>query len=100
MEVIKGSWIKFINLLQDRLCEVIEQTDGKGSFLEDSWQRPQGGGGKTRIISGGDVFEKGGVNTSIVFGEVTDIMRFQLKIEGDKWFAAGLSLVLHPGNPF
>lgn len=74
-------------------------------FIEDQWERPEGGGGKTRVITNGNVFEKGGVNTSIVFGEVTDAMRSQLKNSplgdrGVKWFACGLSLVIHPLNPF
>ncbi|MEO6546716.1 MAG: oxygen-dependent coproporphyrinogen oxidase, partial [Ferruginibacter sp.] len=69
-------------------------------FIEDKWERPEGGGGKTRVISNGGLIEKGGVNTSIVYGNVTDIMRSQLKIDGDSWFACGLSLVIHPSNPF
>lgn len=52
------------------------------------------------MIANGKVFEKGGVNTSVVFGEVTDILRRQLNINGDNWFACGLSLVIHPLNPF
>lgn len=96
----KENWIEYIHDLQKRICLALEQADGKASFEEDVWQRPEGGGGKTRIIANGDVFEKGGVNTSDVFGEVTDAMRAQLKINGDKWFAAGLSLVIHPVNPF
>jgi coproporphyrinogen III oxidase len=52
------------------------------------------------VIANGKLFEKGGVNTSVVFGEVTDTMRSQLKIHGHKWFACGLSLVIHPVNPF
>jgi coproporphyrinogen III oxidase len=78
----------------------LEAVDGAGKFREDAWQRPEGGGGKTRIISHGDVFEKGGVNTSVVHGDVSDAMRKQLGIDGDKWFACGLSLVLHPKNPY
>jgi coproporphyrinogen III oxidase len=69
-------------------------------FLLKTNGRPEGGGGKTRVIQNGNVFEKGGVNTSVVFGDVTWDMRSQLKINGDKWFACGLSLVLHPVNPF
>jgi coproporphyrinogen III oxidase len=61
---------------------------------------PEGGGGKTRVITNGNVFEKGGVNTSVVYGKVTEAMRTHLKMEGDKWFACGLSLVIHPLNPF
>ncbi|MDH7463639.1 oxygen-dependent coproporphyrinogen oxidase [Chitinophagaceae bacterium 26-R-25] len=97
---VKETWINFIHQLQDHICEALEAVDGKAVFVEDKWERPEGGGGKTRVIANGNVFEKGGVNTSVVFGEVTDIMRKQLRIEGEKWFACGLSLVIHPLNPF
>jgi coproporphyrinogen III oxidase len=97
---IKESWIEYIHDLQNRICAALEEADGKAKFLEDAWARPEGGGGKTRVIADGAVFEKGGVNTSVVFGDVTDAMRKGLGIEGDSWFAAGLSLVLHPLNPF
>lgn len=96
----KENWVNYIHNLQDRICLALEQEDGKATFEEDQWQRPEGGGGKTRVIANGNLFEKGGVNTSVVFGEVTDAMRNQLKIEGQSWFACGLSLVLHPINPF
>ena len=96
---IKQEWIQFIYQLQDDICAALEQTDGKAKFVEDVWERAEGGGGKTRIIANGNVFEKGGVNTSIVFGEVNETMKTQLKIDGAKWFACGLSLVLHPSNP-
>ena len=96
----KNQWIAFIHRLQDDICSALEISDGKATFIEDKWERPEGGGGKTRVISNGNVIEKGGVNTSVVFGDVTDMMRSQLKIDGDKWFAAGLSLVIHPLNPF
>ena len=97
---IKESWITYIHDLQNRICAALEKTDGKARFMEDAWERPEGGGGKTRVIANGNVFEKGGVNTSVVFGDVTDAMRTQLKINGAKWFACGLSLVIHPLNPF
>ena len=97
---VKQTWIAFIHDLQNRICAALEQCDGKAVFVEDEWQRAEGGGGKTRVIANGNVFEKGGVNTSIVFGDVTDAMRTQLKINGSKWFACGLSLVIHPINPF
>lgn len=97
---IKESWIAYIDDLQNKICAALEAADGKAVFQEDAWQRPEGGGGKTRVIANGNVFEKGGVNTSVVFGEVTDIMRRQLGLNGDKWFACGLSLVIHPVNPF
>ncbi len=97
---LKDQWISLIDQLQNNICATLEKADGKAVFHEDKWERPQGGGGKTRVIANGNVFEKGGVNTSVVFGEVTDVMRRQLNINGDKWFACGLSLVIHPLNPF
>ena len=97
---IKHQWVDYIHFLQDRICAALEQADGAATFVEDRWDRAGGGGGKTRVIANGSVFEKGGVNTSVVHGEVSDLMRTQLKIEGDKWFACGLSLVMHPVNPF
>jgi len=96
----KETWISFIHDLQDRICSALEKVDSKAIFVEDKWERAEGGGGKTRVIANGDVFEKGGVNTSVVYGEVNDAMRTQLKIDGAKWFACGLSLVIHPLNPF
>lgn len=97
---IKEEWVQFIMQMQDDICKALETCDGKASFQEDKWERPGGGYGRTRVIANGKVFEKGGVNTSVVFGEVTEAMRTQLKINGAKWFACGLSLVIHPENPF
>lgn len=97
---IKDQFTEYIHDLQDRICRALEQADGKATFTEDRWERPEGGGGRTRVIANGAVFEKGGVNTSVVYGDVTDAMRTQLKIDGAKWFACGLSLVIHPLNPF
>jgi coproporphyrinogen III oxidase len=97
---IREHWIAYIGQLQNTICLALEQADGEATFIEDKWERPEGGGGKTRVIANGKVFEKGGVNTSVVYGDVTDTMRSQLKINGVKWFACGLSLVIHPLNPF
>ena len=97
---VKKHWIDYIHDLQNRICADLESVDGKEKFIEDAWERPEGGGGITRVISNGNVFEKGGVNSSVVFGEVKEGMRRQLKLDGSKWFACGLSLVLHPVNPF
>lgn len=98
----RDEWISYIQSLQDEICRALEKEDGNAVFKEDQWERRggQGGGGRTRVIANGGVFEKGGVNTSVVWGRVTDTMRSQLKMEGNKWFACGLSLVLHPLNPF
>lgn len=97
---IKEEWIAYIEELQNLICIELETCDGKAKFTEDKWTREEGGGGKTRVIANGNVFEKGGVNTSVVFGNVSDAMKTQLKIDGTKWFACGLSLVLHPVNPY
>lgn len=97
---IKENWVNYIESLQNHICAALEACDGKAKFIEHQWQRSEGGGGNSRVISDGNVFEKGGVNTSVVFGNVSDAMKTQLKIDGAKWFACGLSLVLHPINPF
>ena len=101
---LKENWIEYIHDLQSRICTALEDMDGEAKFMEDRWERPEGGGGITRVIANGKVFEKGGVNTSVVFGEVTEAMKTALKlppVEGKgSWFACGLSLVIHPLNPF
>ena len=96
-------WIDYIYHLQDTICNALEKEDGKSNFKTDEWSRGEdgkGGGGITKVIEEGNVFEKGGVNTSVVYGKVSPEMRKQLKLDGDKWFACGLSLVIHPLNPF
>ncbi len=98
--LFKDRWVAFIHDLQDRICNGLEAADGIAVFREDRWEREEGGGGKTRIISDGAVFEKGGVNTSVVSGQVSPQMRSQLQLDGDSWFACGLSLVIHPCNPY
>ncbi len=101
---IKDKWISIVHQLQDDICSALEKADGKAVFVEDKWERAEGGGGKTRVIANGNVIEKGGVNTSIVFGKVTAQMRSQLSVPNlgadSKWFACGISLVIHPANPF
>jgi coproporphyrinogen III oxidase len=96
----REAWAAFILDLQSRICTALEEIDGKEKFLSESWGRDGGGGGLTRVIAGGNVFEKGGVNTSVVEGMVTEPMRTHLKMDGHSWFAAGLSLVIHPLNPY
>jgi coproporphyrinogen III oxidase len=98
----RDRWVAFIHELQDRICEGLEAVDGKAVFAEDHWEREEGngGGGKTRTMTHGNVFEKGGVNTSVVFGQVNNQMRTQLGMDGHTWFACGLSLVIHPLNPY
>ena len=98
-------WASYILELQQLICTALEAKEGKSRFTDEQWARSgtdgkAEGGGRTRIIAGGEVFEKGGVNTSIVHGKVTDPMRMQLGMDGERWFAAGISLVIHPQNPF
>ena len=85
--------------LQDRICQRLEAADGKGKFEEDKWERPGGGGGRTRVLSEGAVIEKGGVSFSAVHGEVTERMAKGLKLEGKEFYATGVSIVMHPWNP-
>ena len=85
--------------LQDRICQRMEAVDGKSKFQEDLWTRPEGGGGRTRIISGEGIIEKGGVNFSEVHGEVTEMMKKNTEIDGDSFFATGVSIVIHPHSP-
>ena len=96
---IKQSFINFIHTLQDEICNAVEQIDGKACFQEDAWQRDGGGGGISRIIKNGDLFEKGGVNTSVVHGELPSAMIHGMGVTHGQFFACGISLVLHPLNP-
>lgn len=85
--------------LQLFICEGLERVDGKARFTEDPWTREEGGGGFTRTIRNGDLLEKGGVAYSAVHGPVSDVMRNQLQLDGNSFFATGVSIVLHPHNP-
>ena len=96
---VKDNFTQFIRQLQDTICQTIEKMDGKEKFVEDIWQRPEGGGGISRSIVNGNVFEKGGVNTSTVFGDLPVAMMQNLNVEHAQFFACGISLVLHPLNP-
>ena len=86
-------------LLQDHICGELEEIDGIARFNEDAWSRKAGGGGRTRTLANGAVIEKGGVAFSEVFGEVTPVMKKQLGLDGETFFATGVSIVLHPENP-
>ena len=90
---------EFLLGLQDRIVVGLEQTDGK-KFREDAWKRPGGGGGRTRVLLDGGVFEKAGVNFSDVSGEFSEEFAAQIPGQGRKFSACGISLVLHPRNPF
>ncbi len=100
MQLFKTDFTNFIHQLQNEICAALEQEDGKAKFVEDEWQREGGGGGKTRILTNGNVFEKGGVNTSVVYGVLPPVMQENLGVSQGNFFACGISLVLHPYNPF
>lgn len=96
---MKDAFIKYIRTLQDTITSALEKVDGKTSFKEDLWERPEGGGGRTRVIENGNVFEKGGVNISEVHGKLPKSMQAYFNVGDVDFFACGLSLVLHPKNP-
>ncbi|MFX5730455.1 coproporphyrinogen III oxidase, partial [Acinetobacter baumannii] len=72
--------------LQNEICSALEQLDGKALFEEDLWQREGGGGGRTRVITNGQVFEKGGVNTSEVYGILPETMVQYLNVKHNQFF--------------
>jgi coproporphyrinogen III oxidase len=87
--------------LQDRICAGISTTDGGASFKEDQWQRPEGGGGRSRVLAKGAILEKAGVNFSAVEGPLHPKMVTSLNVtEEVEFFATGVSIVMHPENPW
>ena len=92
----------FLRDLQDRLCAALASADGGARFVEDAWTRAEGGGGRTRVLKNGAVFEQGGVNFSHVQGERLPAAATAQRPElaGCAWTALGVSLVLHPRNPY
>lgn len=93
---------QFLQQLQDNICKVLEQADGGAHFVEDAWQRPEGGGGKSRVLTGGKVFEQAGVNYSHVFGAnmPASATAHRPELAGRSFNACGVSLVIHPNNPY
>ncbi|MEX1200263.1 MAG: oxygen-dependent coproporphyrinogen oxidase [Methylophaga sp.] len=88
--------------LQDIICNGLELADGQGKFIEDAWQRDAGGGGRTRLLTDGAVIEQGGVNFSEVFGEnlPASATAARPELAGRNFTALGVSLVIHPHNPY
>ena len=96
---MKNKFYQYIQNLQDIITAGLEKADGTATFREDLWERPEGGGGRTRVIENGTVFEKGGVNISAVHGALAPAMQKYFNVGDVDFFACGLSLVLHPKNP-
>jgi coproporphyrinogen III oxidase len=105
MEAMSVSMEQMVHRIQDTISTAIEQIDGQ-SFREDSWTREGGGGGISRILQNGTIFEKAGVNVSTVTGTLSNEARRSLKLGGESqsngpvsFFATGVSVVIHPHNP-
>jgi len=96
---MKELFYQYIQNLQDQICKGLEAVDVQAKFREDIWERPEGGGGRTRVIENGSVFEKGGVNISAVDGALPKAMQDYFNVGEVDFFACGLSLVMHPNNP-
>ena len=96
---MKEQFYQYIQNLQDQICTALETCDGLAKFKEDLWERPEGGGGRTRVIENGAVFEKGGVNISAVHGELPEAMQAYFGVKNANFYACGLSLVIHPKSP-
>ena len=96
---MKDAFYNYIKILQDNITQLLGKIDGKIDFKEDLWERPQGGGGRTRILENGNVIEKAGVNISAVYGPLPESMQSYFNVEKVNFFACGLSLVIHPVNP-
>ena len=88
--------------LQDAICDALEKADGEGKFYQDEWQREEGGGGRTRVLDKGAIIEKGGVNFSHVFGDKLpgSATAHRPELAGRSFQAMGVSLVIHPHNPY
>ncbi len=93
---------RFLEQFHDSLCADLEALDGSAAFVSDPWTRAEGGGGITRVMDGGGLFEKAGVARSVVSGETLppSATAHRPELVGRRWQATGVSLVLHPHNPF
>ncbi len=99
MDTTHAAATAYFKELQDSICAGIAKADGKATFREDTWTRSAGGGGRSRVIEDGAVFEKGGVNFSEVYGEFSPEFAKQIPGDGLAFTAVGVSLVLHPRSP-
>lgn len=96
---IKERFTDFIMGLQNEICTTLEELDGEATFRHDDWEREGGGGGHSRIIEKGNVFEKGGVSISTVYGALPELIRKRFEVEEGWFWAGGISLVIHPWSP-
>ncbi len=94
-DIVKASFQE----AQSKICAALEKEDGKQKFGSELWEHKTGGGGNTRIIVHGDVLEKGGVNFSAVEGGIPEFMKAQVNEHATRFFATGISIVMHPFSP-
>ena len=85
--------------IQAEICTALEEIDGLAKFEDEKWEREGGGGGLTRIMQNGNIFERGGVNFSAVHGHLPESLQKALKVEQNDFFATGVSIVIHPNHP-
>ncbi|MHB1921997.1 MAG: oxygen-dependent coproporphyrinogen oxidase [Chitinophagaceae bacterium] len=95
----KENFISFIHHFQEEICHLLEEKEEKEKFLEDRWERKEGGGGITKVITNGKILEKGGVNTSVVEGNLPEHIAKKFGVTESPFFACGISIVLHPYSP-
>lgn len=100
MSIKKEDIASGFKMLQNEICDRLEQEDGRGKFLVDNWERPGGGGGSSRIMANGKVIEKGGVNFSEVGGKTPQRILDALKLPESDFYATGVSIIMHPYNPW
>ena len=93
---------QFMRSLQDKICQGLEALEGGATFREDSWEREDGGGGRSRVLQNGRILEQGGVNFSEVWGNTLppSILSQRPEAQGHGFYATGTSMVLHPRNPY
>ena len=96
---MKEKFYTYIKNLQNKITDALKEIDQLGKFKEDIWKRKKGGGGKSRILENGKIFEKAGVNISAVKGKLPENIKNYLKVNETNFSACGLSLVIHPLNP-
>ncbi|MFZ4784528.1 MAG: oxygen-dependent coproporphyrinogen oxidase [Flavobacteriales bacterium] len=99
MSISREEIAAFMRTLQDEITQGLELADGKAKFQEDIWEHESGGGGRSRVIQEGGVFEKGGVNFSAVEGAMPEFMKARVNPNATTFFATGVSLVIHPESP-
>jgi coproporphyrinogen III oxidase len=94
--------LAYLRELQDQICSALEQLDGGARFISDRWQRSEGGGGDSRVLRDGAIFEQAGVNFSHVMGATlpASATAQRPQLAGARWMATGVSLVIHPQNPY